>query len=437
MTVSLDQLLEMDFPEEKRARRKRGQGMSGSSLPGLPVAVQPGEGNGTVLASTSSAQVASTVASATPAAETLAIAQIRRDGGTQPRQGLNEEVVTEYKEARLAGADFPAVDVVFDGNAYWLSDGFHRVEAYLRAGDTEIAVRIIHGTQSEAQWRSYGANRTHGLRRSTEDKQRAVRLALAHPNAAGKSNRAIAEHVGVDDKTVAKYRAALESSSEIPKIDAREVERGGRRYVMPTANIGPGKVSLQAEYAPVYVLQSYVRQWLQGHLAKPDRTEQMVLLRAMREAGETRSGLESWLKEAGACWRRAELTQAINNVLNQMEVGENGAAAPVLVRPQGGPTHQQGRGPLPAWAAGVAPAPLPPPVPKFMQETLPPAEKRPLAGDERQAAVAVELAFWQSSLLHLALVGDLTGQYSAVLGLRRELEKVIQLYRQEGGYEKL
>jgi hypothetical protein len=41
-----------------------------------------------------------------------------------------------------------------------------------------------------------------GLRRSTADKQRAVQEALKHPLGMHKSNRAIADHIGVNESTV-------------------------------------------------------------------------------------------------------------------------------------------------------------------------------------------------------------------------------------------
>jgi hypothetical protein len=74
-----------------------------------------------------------------------------------------------------------------------------------------------------------------------EDKQRAVKAALGHPNGAGKSNSAIARHVGVDEGTVRSWREKMAISSEIPKIDSRTVTRNGITYQQNTANIGKRK----------------------------------------------------------------------------------------------------------------------------------------------------------------------------------------------------
>lgn len=183
----------------------------------------------------------------------LEIARIRRDGGTQPRQGMNEDVVGDYVAALADGVQFPPIDVMFDGKDYWLYDGFHRIESHLRSGRTEIAARVVPGTLEEAQWRSYAANQSHGLRRSTADKERAIRSALKHPAAPGLSDRQIAKHLGVDNKTIAKYRAEMVAGEEIPQLTSR-VGADGKTY--ETANIGkrPSDVAEKARQIEVWLL---------------------------------------------------------------------------------------------------------------------------------------------------------------------------------------
>ena len=63
-------------------------------------------------------------------------------------------------------------------------------------------------------------------------------MALAHERGAKLSDRQIAEHVGVDQKTVLKYRAEMESSEEIPQIETRTVRRGDQEYEQDTTNVG-------------------------------------------------------------------------------------------------------------------------------------------------------------------------------------------------------
>ena len=65
-----------------------------------------------------------------------------------------------------------------------------------------------------------------------------MKAALAHPGGAGKSDSAIAKHVGVDHVTVKNWREKLAASCEIHKIAERTVTRGGSTYQQNTANIG-------------------------------------------------------------------------------------------------------------------------------------------------------------------------------------------------------
>jgi hypothetical protein len=174
-----------------------------------------------------------------PTIEKIFPEYIRLDGGTQPRAKINQQICNEYGERMKAGEKFPAIDVFFDGENYWLADGFHRIQAYVMAVPGEaIECNVYQGTLQDAQWHSYGVNKAHGIRRSNEDKERAVKLALAHSASEDKSNVQIAEHCGVDEKTVRKYRRPESASSEIPKMRPRTVTRGKSTYQQDTAKIG-------------------------------------------------------------------------------------------------------------------------------------------------------------------------------------------------------
>jgi hypothetical protein len=130
-------------------------------------------------------------------------------------------VVDEYADLMRAGHTFPPVTVFYDGQSYWLADGFHRFRAWRPARPHEpIDVEVLPGTLTDAQWYSYGVNKAHGLRRTNEDKERAVLAALQHAKAEGLSNRQIAEHCGVDEKTVRNYRTKKGPTAENPQSTA-------------------------------------------------------------------------------------------------------------------------------------------------------------------------------------------------------------------------
>lgn len=172
----------------------------------------------------------------------LDIAKIRIDGDTQPRLAIDQDVVAEYASLLESGTEFPSVQVVSDGAVHWLVDGFHRYFAHRKLGRKQIKAEVTTGLQEEAQWLSLGANKAHGLRRTNNDKAKAVIKALIMKPQM--SDSAIAEHIGVNDKTVAKYRESIAnarklreghgtapktSGSEIPNL-AHRVGKDGKKY---------------------------------------------------------------------------------------------------------------------------------------------------------------------------------------------------------------
>ena len=151
----------------------------------------------------------------------IELAKIRKDGGTQPRQNTNYETVEEYREAMERGENFPSLRVVFDGENYWLVDGYHRIEAAEQLDRESFECEVVQGTQTDAQWMSFGVNSQHGLRRTRWDVQRAITAALQHPMSAGFSDRMLADHIHCDHKTVGVQRKKLEMSGEVPHKETR------------------------------------------------------------------------------------------------------------------------------------------------------------------------------------------------------------------------
>lgn len=162
----------------------------------------------------------------------LALDDIQVDGGTQSRATLNDQVVSDYAEAISAGATFPPIVVFYDGKKHWLADGFHRFHAYQKAGRTHARADVRQGTRRDAVLHSVGANATHGLRRTSDDKRRAVLTLIEDPEWSKWSDREIARRCMVSDKTVAKLRPV--ASAENPQIE-RTVQRGGTVYTQKVA----------------------------------------------------------------------------------------------------------------------------------------------------------------------------------------------------------
>jgi ParB-like chromosome segregation protein Spo0J len=176
--------------------------------------------------------------------------QIRIDGGTQPRAALNEAIVAEYADAISAGVVMPPVVVFFDGSTYWLADGFHRFHAYRKAGKANIEAAVNAGTRRDAVLHSVGANNAHGLRRTNEDKRRAVSTLLADDEWSSWSDRQIAEACGVTHTFVAAVRnpvVAERQQSNRGKSQARRVESDSTHEVVTAPSPEAAKAHEQIE----------------------------------------------------------------------------------------------------------------------------------------------------------------------------------------------
>jgi hypothetical protein len=138
------------------------------------------------------------------------IKAIRIDGGTQSRERLDQVVVSEYAELFKEGVEFPPISVVHDGSEYYLADGFHRLLAAQHAGKASINCDVITGTLRDAVLYSLSANHNHGLRRTIEDKRKAVMTMLEDIEWSEWSDREIARQCHVSHPFVTKMRASMQ-----------------------------------------------------------------------------------------------------------------------------------------------------------------------------------------------------------------------------------
>jgi uncharacterized ParB-like nuclease family protein len=138
------------------------------------------------------------------------------DAAAQMRvAGTDPATVADYAEAMESGAKFPPIVVFHDGDGYHLADGFQRVEAARKIGREAILADVRQGGRRDAILFAVGANANHGLRRTQDDKRRAVETLLRDPAWSRMSDRKVGEAAKVDHKTVAKIKREL-TDGEIP-----------------------------------------------------------------------------------------------------------------------------------------------------------------------------------------------------------------------------
>ena len=253
-------------------------------------------------------------APAAPAAAPLALAAIVNDGGTQMRAGMDAATVTEYEQAikDFVGWPFPPVIVYHDGAKYWLADGFHRLNAAVRAGLDAIPAEVRAGTRRDAILHAAGANAAHGLRRTNDDKRRAVETLLRDSEWSQWSDRAIAEACGVSPVFVGKLRKEL----TVNGLQSPTVRTGADGRTINTANIGANRPAVPpaASYgrAEIFEIERVVRELV---------AEQHTTAGDLRVSAKQRIG-RVWqecvrILPAGTPYR--DIAQACNNVADQLE----------------------------------------------------------------------------------------------------------------------
>jgi DNA-binding transcriptional regulator YiaG len=222
------------------------------------------------------------------------ISAITRDPDLQQRVNLDPSVIAEYSALMLEGAQFPPVALWWDGERYWMSDGFRRISAAEAAGMDSFSALVSAGDRDHALWQSYAANALHGGRRTPEETVRVIMLALSHRRARGLSNVELARHLHVAEATVRRVRSKLSSSNDEDKV--RVATRGGTTYQIKTANIGRrvrmtcARRDLRTELAilrgsaatELHGLLNIVDLWIRGQLSPTDFAQKLALAIRLR-----------------------------------------------------------------------------------------------------------------------------------------------------------
>jgi hypothetical protein len=121
-----------------------------------------------------------------PKREWVPLDRLIRDPGLQMRASLPDGLtdpgtVERYREAIEDGDEFPPLEVVSDGETYWLFDGFQRAAALGLAAKGSAECLIYHGSYHDALLRSISANARHGLTRTVNDCRRALTTLIDTP----------------------------------------------------------------------------------------------------------------------------------------------------------------------------------------------------------------------------------------------------------------
>ncbi len=168
--------------------------------------------------------------------QNLALSSIVRDPLLQVRERLDEGWIAELADLYRGNHDIEAIEAVFDGARYLLTDGWHRITAQEQAwgADTVVAVEIIDASGNDdpmaiAKTRAAMGNCTGGLRRTDSDKRRAALLLRSTPAGRKMTHDEIAKRIGVSRSRVTQI---LSAESEV-SVNAGNVNKDGSARQAP------------------------------------------------------------------------------------------------------------------------------------------------------------------------------------------------------------
>lgn len=174
--------------------------------------------------------------------QTLPTSQIRTEG-LQVRAETDRAYVDELVE--LFGEDghwpssLPPLTVFHDGTDYFLADGHHRYQAAQEAGCETAPCDVRQGDRTAATWFAIGANADHGLRRTNEDKRRAVLMAYRlDPNL---SDNAIAKRCNVSPDTANRTLRPLRQNAQLSDSDSWQEQPAAQQSAELTNSTPPAE----------------------------------------------------------------------------------------------------------------------------------------------------------------------------------------------------
>jgi hypothetical protein len=219
------------------------------------------------------------------------IDDIRADTAAQPRTSILTDKIADYTERMVEGDAFPPLTVFFDGQVYWLADGFHRYHAAVGLEFDNFPCDVREGNLRNAILFSVGANAAHGIQRANADKRRAVRTLLNDGEWSKWSDREIARICAVGNKFVGDLRRTVTVSEH--SESRTYTTKHGTIATMKTDNIGKRPVpDAQPKPAP--------KAGASKPLASPaDREEAINLARGLRTMLEGVGPITDRIKEIG------------------------------------------------------------------------------------------------------------------------------------------
>jgi hypothetical protein len=212
------------------------------------------------------------------------------DSRLQMRAEMHRDIIDEYSEAVN---DLPPGSVVqIEGSVLLLTDGWHSYHAHKAKGKTTMKVYFREGTFLDALLEAAGANFDHGLRRTIDDKARAVAAVLTEPAWSEKSDRFVATTCHVSHPFVARIREELNGHATDAKEANDKAKKAAKKPAKKTK--AASKTSKKKEEKKKEAKDELPKS-VQNALADTWHAECAMILSRMRAEAKSAFSWSSWL----------------------------------------------------------------------------------------------------------------------------------------------
>lgn len=222
----------------------------------------------------------------------ILIASLKREDAVQSRARTNQLVINEYRAILIDGeALFPPIDVFYDGSVYRVADGIHRLIAANEAGQLDIECKIHQGGLKEAIIFAAGANSRHGLKRTSEDVEKAIEMIINLQDGVKRSERDIAKIIGIHHSRVNRFRRKLSQCDSKAKQGFRTQELN--RKFTPAGNNSDSDLE---EYSEKDYERDELRAALEIQTERANELEKKLALGFSNASEEEKISLDTYIE---------------------------------------------------------------------------------------------------------------------------------------------
>ena len=139
------------------------------------------------------------------------------DPKTHTRTGIDPQKVDRFVELLQEGITLPPIVTYFDGETYWVADGYHRVSAHKKLELEDIEAVALEGTSRDAFLAGLAYD-DETASKSTEDKKSNLEKLLDDPEWSQWSSKVLALKCGLSKTTVNRLRKPGPRKGEDGKV---------------------------------------------------------------------------------------------------------------------------------------------------------------------------------------------------------------------------